>query len=452
MDKKDRIVEAFPDLLPIPWSYRDSGDKVIPPPGFVSDFVMATRGIETPTIFSIWTAFFVISTILKRDAWLKWFPKAFWPNIYVLLVAPPRECGKTTIIDIGDELLRAFHEYLPTANEQRLKALNLTHSKATPERIMEILSKGTIKQSLLNEDGSISARIEEVEQCSQLGLVVSEFSTFMGKAQYNAGLVSNLISLFDSRAVDDVNTIQRGSEVLKDIYVTLMSGSTPDGLKYSVPHEAFTDGFIDRLIVVYKGQSERIFSYPRHYDRTPTESDLLKRLAHVAHEKVGEFYMNDDCFEKYDKWYYNHKRGKTTFSKTYGTPRFDTQLLKMCLLMRAQRYEGGNEITIEDFDAAIGLLEETYRTSSKATALVGANERSEKLVIVHNYLERHEKVARRRLLLSMCKHNISSPELSAILDDLYDQGKIVIELDGRNRPRPSRNGKEQYIWIPEEIE
>jgi len=82
------------------WKTEDF-DEFLPEPGFMTDFVMALRGVESPTIFAFWAAAFVMSTVLKRDAFLQWYPENIFPNLYIMLVAPPRVCAKSTSLSFG---------------------------------------------------------------------------------------------------------------------------------------------------------------------------------------------------------------------------------------------------------------------------------------------------------------------------------------------------------------
>src|SRR6056297_1303363 len=133
------VYKYSPTSPPIPYSEKDvtkvwqdeEWDANLPQPGFLTDLVLTTRGIETPTKFAIWSGIFAISTILKRDAYLNWGFKPLYPNMYIILVAPPRMCAKSTVIDICEDIFLGLDDLLKSVDLKLAfrKKLNLHHSK-----------------------------------------------------------------------------------------------------------------------------------------------------------------------------------------------------------------------------------------------------------------------------------------------------------------------------------
>ena len=128
---------------PIPYRVEDIEDKFwpeenwdhyVPETGWISDFVLALRGIETPTSFCLWTAISIISSVLKRDCWLRWVPQNLYPNFYIILIGPPKT-GKTTAALFGDELMRYMVDYLPTERMKMQKKIEMYRSRITPEAL-----------------------------------------------------------------------------------------------------------------------------------------------------------------------------------------------------------------------------------------------------------------------------------------------------------------------------
>ena len=110
---KEPPVPYDEDKLPSkPWKV-DPWDDVLPSdPGFLTDVVLALRGTSIPTAFALWTAILVIATAVKREAWMKWYPKPLYGNLYLMLVSPPRLNKKSSCISFGERLLRKFPAYI----------------------------------------------------------------------------------------------------------------------------------------------------------------------------------------------------------------------------------------------------------------------------------------------------------------------------------------------------
>jgi hypothetical protein len=73
---------------------------------------------------------------------------------------------------------------------------------------------------------------------------------FFGRQQYNVGLVSLITDLYDYREEWRSGTIARGGEVLRNVCLSVIAGTTPDWLQHMLPQDAFTGGFMSRFILV----------------------------------------------------------------------------------------------------------------------------------------------------------------------------------------------------------
>jgi hypothetical protein len=353
------IKKYSPASPPVPFVEKDMKkiwqdepwDVNLPSPGFITDLVYTTRGIETPTKFAVWSGLFAISTILKRDAYLDWGFKPLYPNLYVILVAPPRLCAKSTVIDICEDIFIKVPDILKKANARLAfkKKLNLHHSKITPEAINDLLAT-----EQTSDEGLI------IERGSEVSFIVSELTTFLGKQKYNIGLIDNLTKLYDSRDIDDEATRGKGKHVFKDIYVTLFGGTTPDSFKNNIPEEAFGSGFMSRIIVIKQDHPTRYFPMPQKVPGAPSTEELAQRLAWIAENSFGGYRFSKEAYSKYSHWYRSFKDSLPNNPNGDVLARLDTNLLKLSVLIRAQRYEKGNIITLKDFDDALNLLTDAY--------------------------------------------------------------------------------------------
>ena len=61
---------------------------------------------EAPKRMYFWTGVSTIAGALRRHVWVDMGHFQWYPNLYVILVAPPGVVAKTTTADIGMDLLR----------------------------------------------------------------------------------------------------------------------------------------------------------------------------------------------------------------------------------------------------------------------------------------------------------------------------------------------------------
>ncbi len=424
------------------WS-EEPFDKFLPGKGFLTDFILATRGIETPTHMCFWSAVWVISSVLKRDAFFKWFPDPLYPNFFIVLVAPPRICAKSTAVrQFGEKILMGFTKYYADPIVRFVKEINLLRSKSTPEAMEVALEP--IEGQVIGKGSKAIA----MSRGSQVAIVVSELATFLGKQKYNEGLITKLIDLYDCKDDDDSRTISRKTVVFKDIYVTLIGATTIAGINESIPESAMSGGFVSRIILVHSAEPTRSFPEPRAVIGGPTREELMKRLAWIANNAQGEYYFSEEAKEYYDKFY--HKRWEDLKKLEAGDldlrARHDIHLRKLALILKAQRYEKGLEITLEILKEAEQILEVTYEGAKGITRDVGANLYTKSYIRVKEIIKKRGKITRRQLIQRLSPTGASADLVLKIMQHVHQEGLIAITLRGEKRKYPSTIGEELYVW------
>lgn len=117
---------------------------------------------------------------------------------------------------------------------------------------------------------------------------------------------------------------------------------------------------MSRVIVVKQDSPTRYFPVPQRVPGAPGTDELGQRLAWIAQNSFGGYRLSKEAYKKYTKWYRQFKDNLVGNPNSNALARMDTNLLKLAVLMRAQRYELGNIITYEDFNDALTLLTDAY--------------------------------------------------------------------------------------------
>ncbi len=407
--------------------------------GFLSDFVLATRLIQVPTSFTAWTALFLVSSALRRMAWFKWFPTSLIPNLYVLLVAPPGLCKKNTILGYGRRILSMYNKTIIDPLGSAIHRVNVFRGEATPQYLHECLLP-EVESVIVND------QVKLIDRGSQLSIIVPEFVTFLGKQKYNIGLVEKLTALYDCEDADDKGSKKEGTQTLKNIFVSLIGGATPSGLKDSMPEEAFGGGLMSRMTIVYEPRPTRFYPEPRPLEGAPDEIELAKRLAYIAQKGSGEYYFSQIAKEAFDSWYYDFmqklvKSGNVTEAQA----RKDVLIRKVALLLRASRYEPGFQIELSDLLNAETLIQATEKNSGAATDAVGADKYGRAFDKVKEYIREGKKVMRRNLLRAL-SHTCNVEMLDRILAQLVQSEQIKVYREGDYHAYTSKQSTEEYHW------
>lgn len=211
---------------------EDSLDNILPPKGWLREYVDFSSGLEACSRFRFFTACSILGAAINNKIFIQrgdidLLPKLF-PNLWVLLLAPPGRGHKTSTINMGVNCL------MQGAPDVRILA-----DKITPESLVKALSE------------PVGADKIRIGPCDATGLIKApELSVFFGKQQYNVGLVSLITDLYDYRPEWSSETIARGKATLKNICLSILGGSTPEWLQKMLPEDAFEGGFMSRFVIV----------------------------------------------------------------------------------------------------------------------------------------------------------------------------------------------------------
>jgi len=441
---KARALEGTPQAFIEPETVEyllDRMDALLPEPGFITDYVNLARGMESPTLFLFWGAAWTISTILNRHAWLQWYPGKLWPNLYVLTVAPPALCRKSTALDIGKSMVEAVPDLLPSNIEAYEKTLTMITGKATSDGILSALTPED-KIFLLPETNGVKF----VHKGSKAAFAISELTMLFNKQQYNINLVTTLTDLYDCKDRDSEITRARGKEPLESIYATLIGATTPSSLKTQMPEEALGGGFLSRLVIAYQALPTKVYSIPRAFPNYPTVNAVTQRLAWIAHNCKGEYTLAPEAFEIFDKMYieWKNRMFDNMTNEMQGSTRYDVLLLKLAMILRVQEYRLGNEISARNITDAMTILDYTLTGSKIATEDIGMTAYSQFFNAARRIMERRGTVTRTKLQRAMSARGCKVNEFDMIIAQLLSEDRITIMLDGKKYDYTTHNGREIY--------
>lgn len=265
---------------------------MLPDTGFFSEYMGYTDRQESPGCYHFWVAATVLATVTDRRCYISKGIYRLYPNLYVILVAPSGRCRKTRACSLGTGLI------------DKWPWTNIIADKTTPEALLVALESGTQNMTNGNSGGTESRGMSGADGrivCS--GLVKApELSVFMNQQTYTTGIVPLLTHLYD--CPDDFKYITRTKKpvVLKNLFVNLLAGSTPEWLATALPEYAFEGGFMSRIVFVVKTIRDRNFPFP-----TEPHPDELKRLREtlmlIRKNMTGEMKISQKAMEWYDIWY-----------------------------------------------------------------------------------------------------------------------------------------------------
>lgn len=426
---------------PVPYAH-DPADVILPEqPSFVTDFVNMGRGTEAPTLFLIWGALWTLSAATNRNAWLKWFPKRLWPNLFVLLVAPAGICRKSIAMDFGKQLLETSEQYAANSIVGFENSYRFITSKASPAGLYMMLKP---EQKIFIQGQS---KLVTAHRSSKITMAIGELATLLTKQQFTTGIVNDITDFYDCRDRGEEITRERGVEPLENIFATLIGGITPTGLEDSIPDEALQGGLVSRMVMVFQDMPTKIYPEPLHFPGYPEPEHLAKKLAWLMHNHTGEYTFTPEAKAAFDEWYIDWKTHVIAgeMSLREDEHRRDVILRKIAMLLRIAEYRPGHEVTAQNLVDARRILDYSLSLSSRLMSGLGGNEFAKNLTRVRDYIEKKRSLTRRQLL-NRYGGSITSAELTILVNQLLDQGYIIASQAEKPLLRAAGSPREVYTW------
>jgi hypothetical protein len=265
----------------------DTINDYLPTSGWLGKYLKFTEGLEICPRFRFFSACVVLGAAINNKVWIQrgdegLLPKLF-PNLWAVLLAPPGRGHKTTAINMAVNAL-----------SEACEDVRVLADKLTPEYLVKALSAPVTKKDIIR----IGPR-------DATGLIKApEMSVFFGRQQYNVGLVSLITDLYDYRPKWTGGTIGRGGEVLLNVCISILAGSTPQWLQRMLPEDAFTGGFMSRFVIVEMppGYFKKV-PHPRkpkdvEWKHIVNELHELSGIRGIAEWGPGAVEAYDKCYEE----------------------------------------------------------------------------------------------------------------------------------------------------------
>lgn len=438
----------------------DFHDHLIPRnKSFISDFVYHTRGIMTPTLACIWSALFLLQSVIKREAWLRWYPKSLYPNQYIIIIGGAGRIKKTTAVSIvGLEIINAYRKYIRDRNIYEMKYITIIKDKSTPEAMLTAMmpenkTNGGIYflrdqygEYILDDYG----KAVQYFPTSEASIIVSELATMLSKRSYSDGMVEILLDLYDPHDTWEWRREGKGTKRLRKLCTSLVAGTTVDGFRGSIPNAAKGDGFLSRSVLVYVPESKRVYPQPFLPEGAPDSEEMAKRLAWIAENALGEYTLSDDATRVYTEWFFRYSKIMDNNPTLAGAlSRMDINVLKTALLLRAARYEIGTEVSSTDMEDAIRLVETTYNSVPFLLGQLDEDIILTQVARAEIFMRQKGRIQRAHFLTGM---RLRSDIATCVVTEMLARGEITVEYEGKEYPAPLGKTEEFYVWKGNDIE
>ena len=359
---------------------------------------------EAPRNFWFWGGVFTLAAALQRKVWLPFGLKNIYPNIYVMLVAPP--AGRK-----GDPCMVA---------KQMLEALKLAVSVDSTSKRALTKELEEISKSQIFYHGKKS------KPQASLAIISKELSSLLAIDLKN--MIEVLTDLFDSHDRWTYKTSSQGGDFIEGVCVSCLVATTPIWLANNLPAEAIGGGYTSRNIIVYEEKEYKDVAIPPIPDARLYRA-LLGDLNHVA-TLVGEFRWEEEAQNYFKEWYPSLKKLRRHIKDDRMHPflgRLHVIAIKVCMALRVS-YSDDLVITKPDLEKAVLILTEIARTGGDALGGVSTSKLGPIKEKIRTQLRRVGKATDSELL-SWNYRDLEEETFESIMKTLLRAGKVKETID-----------------------
>lgn len=317
-------------------------------PDWLSSYIEYTDQTEPARLFREWVGVSTIAACLQRKCYIEWGRYMFYPNLYIVLVAPSGKGRKGTAMRDGGDLLRTL-------------GIDIAADSITKEALIKDFKKAT---------KSTGAQLDnEVPMFHSSLTVHSEEMTVFTKFGNNE-LIACLTDWFDHAAPTwTYRTKNQGTDEIIGLWLNWIAGTTPELLQTSLSTDAIGIGLTGRILFVFENDARRIV-FPEK--DAALEANLIADLSNISTMK-GRFRPDTDYFNRWIVWYPNQDVPFEDRQLSGYLERRHVHVKKVAMIMSASR-DSSMIVTGADFDRALDLIRRTEVNMPKVFSGVGKSD------------------------------------------------------------------------------
>ena len=295
---------------------------------FIGAYLRSNEDTETPELYDFWCAVWAIGNIIGRRTYVNRPRAPVYLNWYIVLVADSGITRKSTAVRSATELVRMH----------KPDYADIIEGKTTPEKLEITLGLQTLSQRQAH--GIIS---------------ISELVTFMGRERYSMGMPGLLTDLYDCAILRTAaGTITGGAIEMRNVYVSLLTASTPSWLQTSINPNVIAGGFTSRCIFVVSDKPKRRVAWPTVREGVTNEIDNhIERMLERA-QAFPTIELSVTALQDFTKWYNRRALHEDVYRASFES-REDAHVLKLaaCLCIN----EGSFRIESHHIKAATEVID-----------------------------------------------------------------------------------------------
>ncbi len=345
-------------------------------PDWIAAYIDYASFSEAPRYMHFWSAVSAIAGSLRRRVWIdqayfKWFP-----NHYIIFVAPPGIVSKSTTVSIAMDILRMVP--------------GITFGP-------DIVTWPALVTAFAAAAEGFEVNGEYHTQCA-LTLESSEFGNLVNPTDRE--LIDLLVTLWDSKqgAFKKV-TKNSGNDSVENPWINLIACTTPSWIAGNFPEYVIGGGFTSRCLFVYTEVKDKLVAYPILHipsNMQETKTKLAQDLEHIAITLVGPYRLSNEAIEWGTAWYANWYANPPVHLQddrfSGYIARKQTHLHKLAIVIAAATRDE-LIITAEDLALANTMITDLEAEMPKVFARIGRSEDSIQAERLLDFIKKNQPVS-----------------------------------------------------------
>lgn len=245
-----------------------------------------TSHTEAPRHMHFWTGVSTLAGALQRKVWVDQAYFKWYPNLYIVLVAPPGIVSKSTTAGLGMDLLR------------QVQGVAFGPEIVTWPALVDAFEAAS--------DAPLIG--EAYYPQSALTLESSEFGVLLDPQ--DKGMVDLLVSLWDGKQGKmEKKTKTSGNNSIENPWINIIACTTPSWIAGNFPEYMVGGGFTSRTLFVYADAKAKLVAYPFQHvppDHDEKKQKLVDDLQYIFDNVRGEYRLTPRALEWGEHWYNQH--------------------------------------------------------------------------------------------------------------------------------------------------
>lgn len=254
-------------------------------PDWLGAYLQYTTPTEAPTHLRFWAGVSAIAGALQRKVWINQEFYQWYPNFYILIVAPPAVVQKTTTAGIAMRLLR-----------------QVPGAKFGPDVVTwpALIEKFAGSKVDFPYNGSFYPQCALTLESGELGNLIDP---------QDRAMVDLLVALWDGKqGTFEKETKSSGIDKIINPWINLIGCTTPAWIAGNFPDYMIGGGFTSRCVFVYAEKKVKKIAYPKRHI-PPGHRELAKALVEDLIEiskLCGEYELTEEAYVWGEAWYDRH--------------------------------------------------------------------------------------------------------------------------------------------------